>query len=217
MKDKDKQVFHHILHQINYCVRCYSVTIVVKLVVSVELYCQICAGHSVNSTDLIAQCSRFLFLSVQGPKISTVLPGKNSTYIIYLTFFAKIKTSIPTRSMKNSPDDSDQKYEKPMRECLLLSARAGERQLAQITSLSWQVGGGGGTWKACETTPGHRCRPQLWISHYTSFTNCPLNLSIVYTWTACAWTQTLCPCLRNCKIERENTWPSGPSVLQFNL
>ena len=41
--------------------------------VSRTLLSDLCYDHSVNSTDLTAQCSRFLFLSVHGPKISTAL------------------------------------------------------------------------------------------------------------------------------------------------
>ena len=56
---------------LNYCVE--------RLLVS-----DLCFDHSVNSTDLTVQCSQFLFLSVDGPKISTNLEGIAQIYLPYL-------------------------------------------------------------------------------------------------------------------------------------
>ena len=41
--------------------------------VSRTLLSDLCYNHSVKSTDVTAQCSRFLFLSVHGSTISTTL------------------------------------------------------------------------------------------------------------------------------------------------
>ena len=60
--------------------------IIVLVECLVELYI-LCYDHSVNSTDLTALCSRFLFLSVHGPKISTALERIAQ---IYLPLFASL-------------------------------------------------------------------------------------------------------------------------------
>ena len=49
--------------------------------------------HSVKSTDLTAQCSRFLFLYVYGPKISTTLKRIAQIYLPYLPPFVSLGLS----------------------------------------------------------------------------------------------------------------------------
>ena len=56
----------------------------VDILMLVEFYH---SDHSVDSTDLTAQCSRFLFLSVHGPKISTALERIAQ---IYLPFYLSL-------------------------------------------------------------------------------------------------------------------------------
>ena len=51
-------------------------------------YSDLCYDHSVKSTDLTVQCSRFLFLSVHGPKICTTLERIAQIYLPYLPLFA---------------------------------------------------------------------------------------------------------------------------------
>ena len=56
----------------------------------IALLLDLCYDHWVDSTDLTAQCSRFLFLSVHGPKISTTLERIAQIYLPYLPLFASL-------------------------------------------------------------------------------------------------------------------------------
>ena len=58
-----------------------------------------CFDHTVNITDLTAHCSRFLFLSMYGPKISTVLERIAHIYLQYLPFFPSLGTSFQKPSI----------------------------------------------------------------------------------------------------------------------
>ena len=58
------------------------------------LLSDLCFDHSVNSTDLTAQFSRFLFLSVHRPKISTALERIAQIYLPYLPLFASLPFSL---------------------------------------------------------------------------------------------------------------------------
>ena len=50
-----------------------------------EVLSDLCFDHSVDSTDLTVQCSRFLFSFVYGPKISTALDSKAQIYLPLFT------------------------------------------------------------------------------------------------------------------------------------
>ena len=67
------------LELLNYCVDNFR-----------TLPSDLCIDHSVKSTDLTAQCFRFLFLSMRGPKICIALERIAQIYLPYLPLFASL-------------------------------------------------------------------------------------------------------------------------------
>ena len=102
------------MHQINYRVWCYlvknqwlrSVDANIGFIVLIDcfktLLSDLCNDYSAvlkaQTWCLIEQCSRFLFLSVHRPRISTILKGITQIYLPYLPLFPSLLEALmPSR------------------------------------------------------------------------------------------------------------------------